>query len=659
MTKVAVNKDDKDRAILTDALPYETPIIFSNEGLYGYKKHIGEISHKKGVTDEWALISNLLCPCNKYTIPFEYVISNKLDGVRRLSVVHPKNQMHIADFYAKFDQQILHLCSLSPSSLRYPSSVAAHFYEKNYSNDGVKDKGPGVELERTGGVGQLRHASSYFTYKKYNFLYKFYGSREFVNLEKRFHHLISFDVAKCFSSIYTHSIAWAVKDKEFSKEHKDTYSFESEFDKLMQNANYNETNGIVIGPEVSRIFAEVILQRVERDSINKIKEKFGLVHDIDYSIRRYVDDYFVFSKEKEHAENVFSILVSDLESYKLYINASKTEYMDVPFATNLSMARSDLQEYFESEINGVYDKVKNEILVNRPYSHAMRWINKIKNLVKSSGASYYGVSSLVISALKNLVVGVTKTNVGCGVDQQKQIKKLLELVLEVIFFIYSMDTRVRTTYVVSQVIIHINRYVNDYDGSISSELRKMIFDNSVHVLTGLEKGGSSFTPERQNLLIAISELDKDYHIPEILLAKICGFRWENDGGRFVFSGSLDYFQVISLLFYIKDHSRYMNLMSSIELYLLNMLEGRTNLELYAEYVMLLLDIISCPYVSVKTKKELSKLAVVAAGGPKENKNSIHNKFLAASAGRDWFTSWSTYVDIHHLLIKKELKTPYE
>ena len=33
----------------------------------------------------------------------------------------------------------------------------------------------------------------------------------------------------------------------------------------MQRLNYNETNGIVIGPEFSRIFAEIILQRVDKE----------------------------------------------------------------------------------------------------------------------------------------------------------------------------------------------------------------------------------------------------------------------------------------------------------------------------------------------------------------------------------------------------------
>src|SRR3546814_5059604 len=63
------------------------------------------------------------------------------------------------------------------------------------------------------------------------------------------------------------TITWAVKDKLLAKEFKSAYSFEAQFDKLMQRANYNETKGIVVGPEFSRVFAEIILQRVDQKVI--------------------------------------------------------------------------------------------------------------------------------------------------------------------------------------------------------------------------------------------------------------------------------------------------------------------------------------------------------------------------------------------------------
>ena len=58
----------------------------------------------------------------------------------------------------------------------------------------------------------------------------------------------------------------------------------------MQLANYNETNGIVVGPEVSRIFEEVILQQIDLNVLSKL-ENSGLKYGVDFEVRRYVDDF--------------------------------------------------------------------------------------------------------------------------------------------------------------------------------------------------------------------------------------------------------------------------------------------------------------------------------------------------------------------------------
>src|SRR3546814_6195653 len=73
----------------------------------------------------------------------------------------------------------------------------------------------------------------------------------------------------------------------------------------MQRANYNETNGIVVGPEFSRVFAEIILQRVDQKVIANLAVN-GLVFNRDYEIRRYVDDFFVFSNATEILDKVES-----------------------------------------------------------------------------------------------------------------------------------------------------------------------------------------------------------------------------------------------------------------------------------------------------------------------------------------------------------------
>jgi hypothetical protein len=79
-----------------------------------------------------------------------------------------------------------------------------------------------------------------------------------------------------------------------------TSTFAQAFDSLMQRANQNETHGIVIGPEISRIFAELLFQSVDQRAILRLRDNhFEL--GADYAIRRYVDDVYIFARTTDTA----------------------------------------------------------------------------------------------------------------------------------------------------------------------------------------------------------------------------------------------------------------------------------------------------------------------------------------------------------------------
>lgn len=99
-------------------------------------------------------------------------------------------------------------------------------------------------------------------------------------------------------------MTWAVKGKDIAKKNTKAKTFENDFDHLMQHANYNETNGIIVGPEISRIFAEIILQAVDLAILRELKEQYGYKLGRDYEIRRYVDDSYVYATSREILENV-------------------------------------------------------------------------------------------------------------------------------------------------------------------------------------------------------------------------------------------------------------------------------------------------------------------------------------------------------------------
>ena len=276
MSKVKIDKEDANRILLTELLPYEVPMLFSNDGFYTIVSRGDHtyFEHKiRGKRQE-------------YGIPFNYEVakSNNLD-TRCLSVIHPFNQLSFVEFYKKYDSIMIHLCSKSPFSLRKISKVARFCYSPELTIEEDEHATAEVEVEPDFLDFETKVFKSYFIYTPIDLVYKFYERNEYQRLEQRYSRLWEFDISKCFYHIYTHSITWAVKDKASAKKNKDFTTFEGQFDKLMQQANYNETNGIIVGPEISRIFAEVILQEVDLHVLKSL-EKQELKFGVDYEVRR-------------------------------------------------------------------------------------------------------------------------------------------------------------------------------------------------------------------------------------------------------------------------------------------------------------------------------------------------------------------------------------
>ncbi|PQV54621.1 antiviral reverse transcriptase Drt3b [Paraburkholderia sp. BL21I4N1] len=336
--KINFRKSDFFRVLLTDTLPYEVPLPFSNDGFYTRirKNSINRLD------DE---IRKHFFEVESFTIPYNYRIRKDVDSDRSLSVIHPATQRRFCDFYARYDSLIIGLCSRSTFSIRRPKRVASRYFEKSLGFNASSASSPSVETEHDGFSKQSKIASSYFSYHRYGLVHRFYDSMEFINIEKKFKHLRTLDISKCFHHIYTHTIAWSVKNKKYAKKYRGE-SFENQFDKLMQHSNYNETNGIVIGPEISRIFAEVIFQKIDL-RVKITLTDLNLHEDREYVIRRYVDDFFVFSNDEDHLNTIEDVVSDALGEYKLYLNASKTINLDRPFTSSISAAKGDAAKLVE------------------------------------------------------------------------------------------------------------------------------------------------------------------------------------------------------------------------------------------------------------------------------------------------------------------------
>lgn len=356
----------KERAVFSDVLPYELPLIFSNRYFYRFLVRNGiwiEIGPKENNTLHWkktedtgilGLLAILFCrqvsdfkgkeslslkSFDLKRIPFVYSIRHKPLKHRYLSLIHPVNQIKVVEFYHRFKDTILYLCSKSNFSIRYPNQVACYFYYKDRLHDVLLGKKTD-KMEMY--FSEYENLKTYFSYKRYTNIYKFYEDYRYQRAEKKFAHLLKMDVQNCFDSIYTHSIAWAISGGlEIYKD-----SFQGKFDgsvgalwdTMMHEMNYNETHGIVIGPECSRIFAEVIMQHIDRRVEQQLLIK-GYRNKVDYECYRYVDDYFFFYNDETVKTEVEQALQSSLKEFKLCLSHEKSKITDRPFVTEITKAK--------------------------------------------------------------------------------------------------------------------------------------------------------------------------------------------------------------------------------------------------------------------------------------------------------------------------------
>lgn len=162
-------------------------------------------------------------------------------------------------------------------------------------------------------------------------IYEFLEMAENDLLTEAFNYkyILKTDIKNFYSSIYTHSIAWALHSKEIirQKGNRENYSdfLGLKLDKLFQSANDGCTNGIAVGPAISDLISEIILS-----SVDTIISKNINLKDIDFIGVRFKDDYRFLCQSKEDANKIIKILQKELALFNLTLNESKSKIDELP-----------------------------------------------------------------------------------------------------------------------------------------------------------------------------------------------------------------------------------------------------------------------------------------------------------------------------------------
>ncbi|WP_321882152.1 antiviral reverse transcriptase Drt3b [Paraburkholderia bannensis] len=654
-----------ERVILSDVLPYEIPIVCSNRYYYRFlienavkfsdnkiswlrrddyldrlvkmifglsASHI--VRHEKNSDNQELSILDL-DKKNLHSVPFLFSTTHKQDQLRQLSLMHPKGQLMVAGFYNEFKELMVYYSGRSAFSLRAPTRVAGCTYIDFRSQIERQDKSDNlVEVEGD----NYENLKSFFVYEKFSNVFKFYESKEHLLGERDFKFLTKFDISGCFDNIYTHSISWAIYGKKYSKSNLKSIlpAFPGRFDSLMQNINYNETNGILVGPEISRIFAEIILQSVDVAVRRDLEEKKYSLGD-DYLIYRYVDDYFVFHDNDDVRHQIKMVLQENLRAYKLSLNKGKEETLSRPIITPITIAKKRISDLLETVIKCTIDSTtidSNSLPSGSIYIGRSSLITEFKSILSTSGVNYGDILNYSLAVIERKIGSLFEQYEKCEKNEifNKQFSKSIESLLGFVFFVYAVSPKVNTTIKLCRICQRIiSFYKNQKIGFQYSSLAYQVINERSRTIIDKFSDGKNAKIEVMYLLVLMRQLGRNYRLHETVLAKYFGFEFADE--KYILSGKIDYFSTITLFFYIENKIRYSRLKSALESCVLDRFKlEKSALQGNSEMLHLALDLLVCPFASDEIKLGiLGCYDIPPSDLPHIQKNSEY-----------WFTKWDQF-----------------
>lgn len=702
-------KYKKERVVLSDVLPYELPIIFSNRNFYRFlvsygveftNNHIYWNIHKKRFSDTVSrvlpILIELLFGCKKgsannvdksinlgnesWRTPFIYRISHKENDFRELAVIHPKNQLEIINFYEQYKELILYYSSLSRFSIRKPDNIAKYvFYKDKLHRQTKGDKQDSVESY----LKEYENLKTFFTYKRFTNIYRFYEDYRYQRAEKKYNKLLKFDVSKCFDSIYTHSLVWAILGKSIVKDKLEDSksSFAGIFDKFMQSVNYGETNGILIGPEFSRIFAELIFQKIDQTVEHTLtNQKIFLGKD--YECYRYVDDFFLFYNDDDIKERIITEFRLELREYKMRLSDSKTQLYEKPIITDITMAKIKIVELLDNNIKFRIEEAEDElsdeefnddVIDNELNDKFTIYINpnkvsaKFKSILKECNVSYKDVLNYTLATIaRKIDVIIRKFDKKFREYTEKEVNNILSKkdlhkkynlekrfttfiinILDFIFFIYTVYPKVNSTIKLSVILDSIitfyngryflNKKAQQRFTTINKELVFKKIQDEVRLVMEKTKLLEYFQMETLFLLVVLKELGNNYLLPQRVIAEYFGMEFieKSIKEKYSCSKDLNSLAICILLYYISNRRDYKLLKETILEYTLEKYE-KTHLNKRrnsSELVIFLFDLLACPYVDDDFRKKLLTLFEISDTNEQKDFIDFHKK------QKFWFIKW--------------------
>jgi hypothetical protein len=266
-----------------------------------------------------------------------------------------------------------------------------------------------------------------------------------LELSLNFSCLLNTDITDCYGSIYTHTIPWAIHDKDIVKDNwlkskKQKQDFIGDkIDTIIQGMQYGQTNGIPQGSVLMDFIAEMVLGYADM----LLSEKIMGENITDYQILRYRDDYRIFTNTQEDAVKIAKLLTEVLIGLNLRLNSNKTF----------------------SSTNIIQDVVKPDKMYWLGAKKGERTLQKTLLLIHSL-AKKYPNSGSVVSALSNFQKRIYKKQT----IKKQTINVLISIVVDIAY--KNPKTYAITTAILSKLLSLLDE--NDVIEKIIEAIEKKI-----------------------------------------------------------------------------------------------------------------------------------------------------------------------------------------
>lgn len=329
MAIMKFRKRNKLDIILTDSRPVELPKNYTLVYFYNFLNSNKEMQRlferiKRELKASDQERPSQLWGTEWHAIPLKYhVYKNKFE-LRELSLISPISMIELPLFVEAYEKQLLNFTSEAGFSVR-----------KHKVNDKLQYldvvEGSGIKY-RYAAEKSIEYTGNYYSIYPYKYISDFQKSSTWYQLNRVYRYFGKIDYSKCFDSIYTHTYTWIVtKNSVDGKDYGKNLYFLNMCDRVLQNFNGSVTNGIVVGPEFSRLMVEILTQHID-ECVKSRLYKENICENKDYSICRYVDDIFIFADEEKLVEHIIELYRSYAENFHFRLNEQKRVVGKLPYS---------------------------------------------------------------------------------------------------------------------------------------------------------------------------------------------------------------------------------------------------------------------------------------------------------------------------------------